>query len=111
MRHPGLARSLHWLAFCFVFTSAALAAQAPAKDAPTPAPDTIIFTNGDQLTGTLERSVGSSVIFKSDMAGEITVSLDKVKELRSTGSFAVLCFVVTPPRANVSLGSLFFLGG
>ena len=55
-----------------------------------PAPDVLVFTNGDQLTGTLERGVGDSVIFKSDMAGEITVSLDKVKELRSSGSFAVL---------------------
>jgi hypothetical protein len=58
--------------------------------APKPPPDVIVFTNGDQLTGTLERGAGNSVVFKSDMAGEITVSLDKVKELRSSGSFAVL---------------------
>jgi hypothetical protein len=58
--------------------------------APKPPPDVIIFTNGDQLTGTLERGTGNSVVFKSDMAGEITVSLDKVKELRSSSSFAVL---------------------
>jgi Protein of unknown function, DUF481 len=58
--------------------------------APKPPADVIVFTNGDQLTGTLERGVGNSVVFKSDMAGEITVPLDKVKELRSSGSFAVL---------------------
>ena len=85
---------------------------APAKDAaPKPAPDTIVFTNGDQLTGTLERSVGSSVVFKSDMAGEITVSLDKVKELHSNGSFAVLRKDVTPTRANVAPGTVIFADG
>lgn len=55
-----------------------------------PAPDVIVFSNGDQLTGTFERSVGDSVSFKSDAVGEITVSMDKIKELRSNGSFAVL---------------------
>ncbi len=53
-------------------------------------PDVIIFANGDQLTGVLERGTGNSVVFKSDMAGEITVSLDKIKELHSSGNFAVL---------------------
>jgi len=108
MRHHGLAQFLLRLSFSIV---PAVVAQAPAKDAPKPAPDTIIFTNGDQLTGTLERSVGTSVVFKSDMAGEITVSLDKVKELRSTGSFAVLRKDVTPTRANVTPGTLIFTGG
>jgi hypothetical protein len=42
------------------------------------------------LTGTLERGVGNSVVFKSDMAGEITVPLDKIKELKSGQRFAVL---------------------
>jgi hypothetical protein len=66
-------------------------AQAPAKPpAPKPPSDVIVFTNGDQLTGTLERGAGNSVVFKSDMAGEINIPLDKVKELHSAGSFAVL---------------------
>jgi hypothetical protein len=87
------------------------AAAPPKSDPPKAAPDTIVFTNGDQLTGTLVRAVGKSVIFKSDMAGEITVSLDKVKELHSTGSFAVLRKDVTPTRANVTPGALIFEGG
>jgi hypothetical protein len=71
--------------------AAAALAQKPAADpAPKPPPDVIVFTNGDQLTGSLERAVGGSVVFKSDIAGEITVSMDKVKELRSSGRFAVL---------------------
>ncbi len=52
--------------------------------------DVLIFTNGDQLTGHFERASGGSVVFKSDMAGELTVSFDKIKELRSAGSFSML---------------------
>jgi hypothetical protein len=55
-----------------------------------PAPDVIVFTNGDQLTGTLERATGDSFIFKSDVVGEITVSADKIKELHSNGKFVAL---------------------
>jgi hypothetical protein len=52
--------------------------------------DVIVFKNGDQLTGTLLREIGNTVVFKSDMVGEVTVPTSKVKELRSRGSFAVL---------------------
>jgi hypothetical protein len=55
-----------------------------------PEKDVLIFTNGDQLSGTLERSIGDSVVFKSDMAGEITVPLSQVKDLKTHGAFAVL---------------------
>ncbi len=61
-----------------------------AQDKPAQVPDTLVFVNGDQLSGTLVRGVGDSVVFRSDMAGELTIPLAKVKELRSTGSFAVL---------------------
>lgn len=79
--------------------------------APKPAPDVIVFTNGDQLSGTLERGVGNSIVFKSDMAGEITVPLDKIKELRSSGSFAVLRKDIPPTRRNVIPGTLLYEGG
>ena len=55
-----------------------------------PAPDVLIFTNGDQLTGKLVQAIAGTVTFHSDMAGDISVSLDKIKELRSSGSFALL---------------------
>jgi Protein of unknown function, DUF481 len=87
-------------------------AHAQAKpSAPKPAPDIIIFTNGDQLSGTLERAVGDSIVFKSDMTGEFTVSLDKVKELRSTGSFAVLRKDVLVNRRNVTPGTILYSDG
>ena len=62
------------------------------QSTPTPKPDAdvLIFTNGDQLTGHLERVAAGSVVFKSDMAGELTIPVDKVKELRSGAKFAAL---------------------
>src|SRR5271170_3598563 len=55
-----------------------------------PVPDVIVFTNGDQLTGTLERATGDSFVFKSDIVGEVTVSADKIKELHANGKFVAL---------------------
>ncbi len=78
---------------------------------PKPSPDVIVFTNGDQLSGVLERGVGNSILFKSDMAGEITVSLDKVKELHSSGSFAVLRKDIPVTRRNVNPGTLIYGSG
>ena len=86
-RTASIRRALPLVLSCVfaVFAACPVLAQA-AK----PAPDTIIFTNGDQLTGTLLRVAGDTVTFKSDMAGEISVPFSKIKELRSGGSFAVL---------------------
>jgi hypothetical protein len=65
--------------------------QASAQEKPaTPAPDVIIFKNGDQLTGKFERSIGDTISFKSDAVGEVTVPLDKVKELHSASNFVVI---------------------
>ncbi|HEY0308406.1 MAG TPA: DUF481 domain-containing protein, partial [Acidobacteriaceae bacterium] len=77
-----------------------------AQDKAKPEPDVILFTNGDQLSGTLLRGVGDSVVFKSDVAGEITVPLAKIKELRSTGSFAVLRKGRLVSRTTVETGTL-----
>ena len=71
-----------------LFTGAALAQQ--SSPPPKPQPDVLVFTNGDQLTGKLVRADGGSVVFKSDMAGELTISFDKIKELRSSGNFSML---------------------
>jgi Protein of unknown function, DUF481 len=76
------------LAALAAMTAIAFAQSAPT--APKPAPDTVLFKNGDTLTGHFEHGDGNSITFKSDSAGEITVSLDAVKELHITGSFAVL---------------------
>ena len=60
------------------------------SNAGKPAPDVIVFTNGDQLTGTFERATGDSFVFKSDVVGEVTVSADKIKELHASGKFVAL---------------------
>jgi hypothetical protein len=57
---------------------------------PKPTPDVLIFENGDQLTGKLERVAAGNIVFASDMAGEVTISVDKVKELKSGAQFALL---------------------
>ena len=88
---PRAARIL--CAIIFLFSSLALHAlsDAPAK---TPAKaaekkdaepkEVLIFKNGDQLTGKLLNSTGTEVKFESDMAGEVTVALSKIKELKSS---------------------------
>lgn len=70
-------------------TSFAAGADAP-KPAPKPAPDVIVFSNGDRLTGKFLRSTGDTLTFHSDIAGDISVGWDKVKELRSAEQFAVI---------------------
>jgi hypothetical protein len=93
------------LLFTAAATFTASHARAQVK-APKPPPDLIVFTNGDQVSGTLERGIGSSIVFKSDVAGEITVSLDKVKLLRSRGSFAVLAKNAPISRKAVTPGAI-----
>lgn len=62
------------------------AANVPAK----PGTDVLIFTDGEKLIGHLESATGSSVVFKSDMAGEVTVDWKKIQELRSSEPFAAI---------------------
>src|SRR5271154_904619 len=87
LRRPG---TLSLLVLSLISGVLSLQAVAQAPPPAKPAPDVIVFTNGDQLTGTLVRGVGNSVVFKSDIVGEVTVSMDKVKELHSNGNFVAL---------------------
>lgn len=73
---------------CLLFFCS-LAASARAQDKPA-GQDVLIFSNGDQLTGKLVQASGGKVTFKSEMAGEINVEWDKIKELRAAGKYAVL---------------------
>jgi Protein of unknown function, DUF481 len=65
----------------------ALHAQAAPAAAGT---DIIVFSNGDQLTGKLLREAGGSVTFHSDVAGDITVTWDKIKSVKTGQQFAVI---------------------
>jgi hypothetical protein len=71
------------------FTLPASPQGAPGK-APAAAPDVLTFSNGDQLTGKLVRAVNGSVTFHSDMAGDVTVTWDKIKSIKSAQQFAVI---------------------
>ncbi len=64
----------------------ACAADAAAK----PAPDVLVFSNGDKLTGTLDHEAGGTVFFKSDNAGMVQVPWAKLKGLHSEKPFAVI---------------------
>jgi hypothetical protein len=105
------------LALCLVVLVAAPAvfAQGTAvKTAPVaarPAPDEVTFTNGDHLSGELVRGTGGSIVFKSEMAGELTIPLDKIKELRSNKQFVVLRKAQPVTRTPAKAGSVFYADG
>lgn len=61
-----------------------------AQTKETKGPDTIVFANGEKLSGHFVKSTGSSVTFKSDALGEITIDWSKVKELETTAKVAVI---------------------
>jgi hypothetical protein len=63
------------------------AQSAPGKDA---APDVLVLSNGDTLHGNFVKAVAGKVTFHSDPAGDITVPWSKIRELRTSGMFAVL---------------------
>lgn len=74
-----------WFSLVLIGCAAPLVAQAPA-----PGPDTIVFVNGDKLVGHFVSSSGSSVKFKSDVLGDISVDWSKVKELHTASKVAVI---------------------
>ncbi len=53
------------------------------------APDVLILVDGEKLIGHLESATAGGVVFKSDLAGEVKVDWTKIKELQSSGKFAV----------------------
>jgi Protein of unknown function, DUF481 len=75
-----------------------------------PAPDEIVFTNGDKLVGHFVRATGTQVTFKSDILGDLTIDWKKVKELRTSVKVAVVPKSVTlrehGDTSNVAQGTL-----
>jgi len=71
--------------FLIILLAIRLSAQTP-----TPGPDTIIFINNEKLAGHFVSSTGSSVKFKSDVLGDITVDWSKIKELHTSSKVAVI---------------------
>ncbi len=52
--------------------------------------DVLRLKNGDVLNGTWERVVGGSLLFKSDVVGEITVDVSKIESFETTTPAVVL---------------------
>lgn len=69
-----------------LLTGAGMALMAQTK----PGPDEIVLSNGDKLAGTFVSATGSSVIFKSDVLGNLTIDWKKVKELHTSQKVAVI---------------------
>ena len=63
----------------FLLLVSPLFAQPPGASKPTP--DTLILTDGEKLIGQFLHSTGSSLVFKSDAAGEVTIDWNKVQDL------------------------------
>lgn len=55
-----------------------------------PGTDTLLLTNGEKLIGHLESATEKSVVFKSDMVGEVKLEWSKIQELHSSGKFAAI---------------------
>src|SRR6185437_8375073 len=99
-------RQTTWGLTVLCLMAGVLARNAVAAQSTKPERDVIVFTNGDQLTGTIERGVGDSIVFKSDTAGEITVPMSKVRELRSHNSFVVIQKGEKPTRVTRQPGTI-----
>ncbi|HTY84069.1 MAG TPA: DUF481 domain-containing protein [Silvibacterium sp.] len=87
-------------AFSIVLFALAALCHAPKlfgaePDAPKAPPDVLIFTNGDQLSGTFVREIAGTVTFHSDMVGDVNVEWKNIKELRTQTKMAVLNKSVT----------------
>ncbi|HEY7856011.1 MAG TPA: DUF481 domain-containing protein [Terriglobales bacterium] len=52
--------------------------------------DTLTFRNGDQLIGTLVRADAKGCIFRSDMAGTVTVAWSKIQQLETLDDYIVV---------------------
>lgn len=72
-------------------TPQARAIDPPAKPPAAP-PDTLVLTDGEQLIGKLVKVLSGAVTFHSDVLGDVTVPLAKIKELHTAqaGQFAVV---------------------
>ncbi len=107
-QRPG-ARLISLLLFALLAPALPLLAAPSPEKAPAPTPDVILFTNGDRLSGKLVRVVNGTVTFHSDLAGDLNIPWNKIKELHAEGNFAVLEKGVSPNRklgeGQISIGA------
>jgi len=73
-----------------VVSAAELCAAQSKPEAPNPAPDVLILSNGDTLHGKFVSETSGKVTFHSDPLGDITLDWEKIKELHVSEKFGVL---------------------
>ncbi len=87
-----------------------LAISSTAHAADAAGTDTLVFANGDTLKGKLVSATGAGVSFHSDMAGDLTITWDKIKTIDAAEKFAVIKNGVKlnrkTPESDVPQGSL-----
>jgi Protein of unknown function, DUF481 len=76
------------LMIVYLTMAIATSAQAGAQDAKSA--DVLVLSNGDTLHGKLVDSSDGKITFHTDALGDISVSWDKIKELHTSGSYAVI---------------------
>ena len=55
-----------------------------------PDPDVLTLVDGEKLIGHLKSATAASVVFKSDLAGDVTVEWKNIQELHTSEPFAVV---------------------
>ena len=91
--HRTFAATLSLLLLTAVSGLAQSASKKPVEPEPKKEPEVkeeLTLKNDDKLTGELLNSTGTEIKFKSDLAGEVTVKWEDVKELKSKRDFAVV---------------------
>lgn len=74
----------------FLLLAGTLGFAAAAQDKAAPAPDILVLNNGDTLHGKFVMAVNGNVTFHSDPLGDLTIGWDKIKEVHTSASFAIL---------------------
>jgi hypothetical protein len=76
--------TIRLLASLVLFSALTFAADAPKGT------DTVTFVNGEQMSGSLVKVADGKIFFKSDMLGDVTFEMAKVKEMHTAKPFAVI---------------------
>jgi Protein of unknown function, DUF481 len=106
LRQQALAATLSIVLVTALSAVAQVAVKKPEKPATKKEPEIteeLTLTNGDKLTGQLLNSTGTEIKFKSDLAGEVTVKWEHVKELKSKRDFAIVPKDVKDARISESV--------
>lgn len=93
LREHAVAATCSLLLLTALSASGQTAAEKPVKPAAKKEPEIreeLTLKNGDRLTGELLNSTGIDIKFKTELAGEVTVKWENVKELKSKRDFAVI---------------------